>query len=157
MPLYFAYGSNMSSVQMRERCPGAQVLGAAVLSDWRFIITTRRTASIVRERHANVHGVVWRCTPEHQYMLDCYEGVRIGNYRRRIVSVVGHEGELRNAIVYVGANRNKGIGRADYLLTAVLPGARLHGLPQHYIEELEAWLPRRIIEPFGKRYRGRKK
>ena len=157
MPLYFAYGSNMSAVQMRARCPGATVIGPHVLANWRFIITSRRTASIVAEKNACVHGVLWRCTPEHQYTLDCFEGVRVGNYRRRIVSVIDDEGIRRNSIVYVGANRNRGIGRADYLLTAVLPGARFHGLPLDYVEELQSWLPRRIIEPHSTRYTGRKK
>jgi len=147
----------MSALQMRERCPGAQVIGHCVLADWRFIITTRRTASVVREKNAVVHGVLWRCTPEHQHTLDCYEGVAVRNYRRRIVTVTGRDGILRNSIIYVGANRSKGIGRADYLLTAVLPGARQHKLPCDYIRELESWLPRRIFAPHGRRYRGRKK
>jgi len=157
MPLYFAYGSNMSALQMRERCPGARAIGHSMLKDWRFIITTRRTASIVPEKNAFVHGVLWRCTPEHQHTLDRYEGVRIGNYRRRIVSVRGSDGIFRNSIVYVGANRNRGIGRPDYLNTAVLPGARHHALPDEYILELEAWLPQRFIGQPVARYRGRKK
>ena len=32
---YFAYGSNMSSKQMRERCPRAEDLGRAYLYGWR--------------------------------------------------------------------------------------------------------------------------
>ncbi len=157
MPLYFAYGSNMSAVQMQDRCPGASVIGHSTLMDWRFIITTRRTASIVPEKNACVHGVLWRCTPEHQFTLDRFEGVRIGNYRRRIVSVVGADGVWRNSIVYVGANRNRGIGRLDYLNTAVLPGARFHDLPLEYIDELETWLPQRPVGQRAGRYRGRKK
>lgn len=157
MALYFAYGSNMSAVQMQERCPGAYSLGAAILPNWRFIITTRRTASIVREPQAQVHGVLWQCTPEHQHSLDRYEGVRIRNYRQRVVSVQSEEGRLRNAIVYVGSNRNKGKSRPDYLLTAVLPGARQHGLPEAYMDELESWLPRQIIGKGFRRYQGRKK
>jgi len=147
----------MSAVQMQERCPGASVIGHSVLADWRFIITTRRTASIVKEEASCVHGVLWRCTPEHQYILDCFEGVRIGNYRRRIVNVADRDGTLRNAIVYVGSNRNRGIGRLDYLKTAVLPGARHHDLPGEYITELETWLPQRHIGQPAARYRGRKK
>lgn len=147
----------MSAVQMQERCPGAKSLGASVLQGWQFIITTRRTASIIRNRDAEVHGVLWRCTPQHQQVLDRFEGVRIRNYRQRTVSVQLADGALRNAIVYVGANRNKGIGRPDYLLTAVLPGARQHNLPVEYLEELKSWLPRRIIALSKNRYRGRKK
>lgn len=157
MPLYFAYGSNMSARQMQDRCPGATVICSSILLHWRFIITRRRTASILREKNARVHGVLWRCTPEHQYTLDCFEGIRIGNYRRRIVSVLGNDGVWRNAIVYVGANRNPGIGCPKYLLTAVLPGARQHDLPPEYIRELETWLPRRIFNSHGRRYAGRKK
>ena len=147
----------MSAVQMQDRCPGAKSQGACVLSGWQFIITTRRTASIIRNPDAEVHGVLWRCTPQHQQTLDRYEGVRIRNYRQRTMSVLLEDGSVKNAIVYVGANRNKGIGRPDYLLTAVLPGARQHNLPQEYLEELKGWLPRQIIGLSQNRYRGRKK
>ena len=48
MIYYFAFGSNLSPRQTPRRCPGARVLGDARLEDWRFWITTRGGASIVR-------------------------------------------------------------------------------------------------------------
>lgn len=46
--LYFAYGSNMSTEQMRERCPTATAVGLAKTVGWRWIINRRGYANIVR-------------------------------------------------------------------------------------------------------------
>ena len=35
--LYFAYGSNMSYSQMKDRCPGNHFLQAASLEDYKFV------------------------------------------------------------------------------------------------------------------------
>ena len=31
---YIAYGSNLSRQQMAQRCPGAKIVGSAVLKGW---------------------------------------------------------------------------------------------------------------------------
>ena len=46
MTLHFAYGSNMSRVLMAARCRGAEAIGIAVLSGWRFVINPEGFGSI---------------------------------------------------------------------------------------------------------------
>jgi hypothetical protein len=46
--LYFAYGSNLSTAQMRQRCPYATPIGLGYLEGWRWIINERGFANVVR-------------------------------------------------------------------------------------------------------------
>ena len=110
--LYFAYGSNMAARQMASRCPGAQSVGAAVLGDWRFIMTARGSANIVREPGAQVYGVLWRCEPRHLTLLDRWEGVSWPNYRRHTVVVHFDESIQYSAVTYISSRVYRGRARA---------------------------------------------
>ncbi len=151
MPLYFAYGSNMAPRVMAERCPGARPVGAARLRGWRFHITKRGSASIIRRESGTVHGVLWRCEPAHIHMLDRYEGVAWGNYRRRRLHIETATGDIAPAFSYVNSRHQPGRARVTYMTTAILPGARAFGLPEDYLAELASWLPDR---PIGERRMG---
>lgn len=131
----------MSPAQMAMRCPGARAVGAAQLSNWRFHVNTRGSASILPDDGALVYGVLWRCTAQHFHALDKYEGVAWGNYRRRHVNIVMACGTHAPAIVYAGTRTYDGRARVRYMATAVLPGAKAFGLPETYIDELHSWLP----------------
>lgn len=154
--LYFAYGSNMSPRQMRTRCPGSRAAGVAELAGWRFIITKRGTANIVKAAGGRVYGTLWHCLPSHLEMLDRYEAVRLRVYRRRTVVVQLADGRTRHAIVYVSSLHQRGRARREYLKTAVLPGAHAFRLPPDYIDEIARWLPPGRIGAAKPRYRGRR-
>lgn len=47
--LYFAYGSNLSTRQMLDRCPQSTCIGLARLPGWKWIINSRGYANIVPE------------------------------------------------------------------------------------------------------------
>ena len=155
MPLYFAYGSNMSIEQMAERCPSARALGCGRLDGWRFHITTRGTTSIIRDRGRAVHGVLWRCSHEHIHALDRYEGIVWHNYFRRLVSIETQTNSVFQALTYVSARVYPGQARPNYMLTAVIPAAQAFVLPSGYVRELQSWLPKRPIGETKIRYRGR--
>ncbi len=157
MPFYFAYGSNMSALQMAERCPGARSVGPARLAGYRFRVATHGGANIVRNDGDAVHGVLWQCAPVHLATLDRFEGVRVGAYFRRYVMVETADGSLLRVVTYIGTRTYPGPGRANYMLTAVIPGAIAHGLPDHYVGELQSWLPRLAIGDKRTRYRGRRR
>ena len=120
--LYFSYGSNMSARQMQRRCPGARALGAGRLAGWRFNITKRGTASIVPDPRSEVHGVIWRVTPEHLHTLDLYEGVPAGNYVRRPVEVATSAGSRHRVLTYVATRHLSGPARVVYMETAGASG-----------------------------------
>ncbi|MGI9407199.1 MAG: gamma-glutamylcyclotransferase family protein [Hyphomicrobiaceae bacterium] len=157
VPLYFAYGSNMSAPQMADRCPGAVALGPTRLPGYRFRINTHGSANIVPDAGSGVHGVLWNCAPRDLKTLDLYEGVRVRNYLRRHVVVVSDAGESYPCLTYIGTRTWPGRPRVNYMMTAVIPGAVAHGLPDAYLEELHAWMPRVVIGEKKIRYRGRRR
>ena len=152
--LYFAYGSNMASGQMRARCPGAQPLGPARLDGWRFYVNRRGTASIKPAEGHCVHGVVWRIAPEHKATLDIYEGIRLRRYLAREVTLVHARGMLRG-FAYVGTHLGEGRPVRAYLEGVVIPAARAWDLPQTYIEELQGWFRVPPVGPAKPRRPGR--
>lgn len=46
--IYFAYGSNLSLTQMKQRCPGSKFLGVALLEQWTWGISVRGYANVVK-------------------------------------------------------------------------------------------------------------
>lgn len=136
--LYFGYASNMDSAQMRERCPDSEFYGAARLSGYRFIITDRGYANVVQEPGREAHGVLWLLSATDERSLDLAEGTRAGFYRQRKVDVVPGCGEPVFAFLYVADSSDEGPPVPGYL-EQVVGGAREHGLPPEYIEELESW------------------
>jgi hypothetical protein len=81
--LMFAYGSNLHLAQMANRCPAAEPLGRMILRGWRLVF--RGAADCVRESGAVCYGGLWRITPACERVLDRYEGVASGVYRKEQV------------------------------------------------------------------------
>ena len=75
MPLYFAYGSNMSVDGMARRCPGAKALGLARLERHRLAVMREGWLTAARDPHAAVHGVLWDLALSDMPALDRYEGL----------------------------------------------------------------------------------
>ncbi|KAI0187255.1 hypothetical protein F4808DRAFT_463571 [Astrocystis sublimbata] len=115
--LYFAYGSNLSTTQMQNRCPSSTPMGLAHLQGWTWIINRRGYANIVINRHQpvshdhkpeektqasddsfreqppnttagpGVYGLMYQLNPEDEKRLDMYEGVGYA-YERVMLEVV---------------------------------------------------------------------
>lgn len=90
--LYFAYGSNLSLTQMCARCPQAVPVAAQVLADYRLAFVGERTlrwgrggvATVVPHKGACVHGALYRLNRRDELVLDGFEGVAGGHYRREL-------------------------------------------------------------------------
>jgi len=136
MTLYFAYGSNMSRAAMAARCPGAQALGVAELSGWRFIIGGGY-ASIAPMPGGEVFGILWRLTARDVAALNAYENIDSGLYRREQLTV-RHEGAAKSAMVYIG--RGEGRPRPG-AVELIVEAAREWQLPRDYMRGLQRWLP----------------
>ena len=133
--LHFAYGSNMDCGLMRRRCPGARLVGDAVLPDHRFVITKDGYASVVAARGARVHGLLWRLTMRDLVALNAYENIDGGLYRAVTMAVVAGR-RRRAARVYVGRDRATGRPRRGYL-AIIMQAARHAGFPPHYVRRLQ--------------------
>lgn len=98
--LYFAYGSNLSPAQMKQRCTAnptqsARPLGIAILPKWRWFICEAGYANVlppeglrvgpqdsdlarqvpVSGAEDAVYGVLYEMDPADELILDGYEGV----------------------------------------------------------------------------------
>ena len=138
--VYFAYGSNMDVAQMDSRCSQHVQVGTAALPDWRFRIMERGYATIVKEPGAMVWGLLWDLGDDDVRSLDRYEGLARGLYFKQLVRVRRPDGEVLGAIVYTAADTEPGTPEGWYI-GRIISGARVAGLPEEYIAELESWVP----------------
>jgi len=150
---YFAYGSNLCRVQMKERCPDMQVIGRAVLPDHALIFPRRSerrncgVAGIVARPGRVVWGAVYRLTLGDIGRLDTHEGhvpardPAANAYNKRDIVVLrdGNDGPVIRAFTYVAnAMPGRHIPSADYRNT-MLRGARDHRFPQDYVAQIESF------------------
>jgi len=137
LSLYFAYGSNLDSDQMRDRCPGSTEVGIARLLDYEFRINSRGVATVVRQGGRSVIGLLWAVSGFHLAALDRFEGVARGLYRRVLESVERTDGKSQ-AYVYVAADEVIGKPRPGYL-ERIIEVADARGFPVDYLTELTTW------------------
>ena len=140
---YFAYGSNLSRAEMAERCPGASVVGVAVLPRHRFLINRAGFATVASDDWSLVHGVLWLITDGDERALDQYEGLAAGVYKKQrhwVELVAPPERTPVDALMYVATDAEPGRPSADYL-DRVIAAAVDQGLPEEYVAELKAWRP----------------
>ena len=135
MPLYFAYGANMSVSAMARRCPRSRPLGPARLMRHRLAVMREGWLTVARDPRSAVHGVLWDLALADVAALDRYEGLAQGLYAKLTQPVVGAQGP-RQAIVYFGANAGPGAARPDYIAD-IIAAARSFPLPAEAIEALE--------------------
>jgi cation transport regulator ChaC len=140
---YFAYGSNMHPGQMRKRCPGCSLVGAARLRDHRLAFSRPwaawdggGVADIQPSPGSVVEGVVWEITAAHRDALDQYEEYPTA-YTRKDVVVETLEGRTATAFAYFA--RPMGTYRPGRrYLQSLIDGAGAHGLSPEYVASLEA-------------------
>jgi gamma-glutamylcyclotransferase (GGCT)/AIG2-like uncharacterized protein YtfP len=104
---YFAYGSNLSHKQMKERCPDARPKSAATLHDHELIFAGRSQkwpdgglASIAPSEGERVVGAIYDVSQKCLDSLDIFEGYP-DTYKRKNVIVFTESGDPLEAITYV--------------------------------------------------------
>lgn len=138
MPLYFAYGSNMDRAAMQTRCPKSRPLGRARLAGHRFVIIGPGYASVKRDPHKIVHGVLYDLAFGDVPALDRYEAIGRGLYRKITQPVLREAGGPVQAMLYVGTSAEEGLPKSDYI-DDIIAAARSWALPEAYIASLQAY------------------
>lgn len=150
--LYFAYGSNMVSKQMLERCPDCEVTGVAKLVDHRLAFTrfsrNRQSwvADIVEAPGSDVWGVLYGLSRRDRDELDANEG-HPSAYRRGPITVLDVDGNVVAACTYRVVTKQPEKPPAAAYWRLLVEGAREHGLPPDYIARLETL--ERADDPHG--------
>lgn len=84
---YLAYGSNLHYQQMRRRCPDAEVVGTAVIPDYRLMFKGSKTGAYLTIEPAKGYSVpvgVWAVSARDERQLDRYEGYPDFYYKKDI-------------------------------------------------------------------------
>lgn len=132
MNYYFAYGSHLWLKQMKRHCPDSRILGPGVLTGYRWIITVRGYANVVRSTADLVLGVVYCISTSDEERLDCREGVPESSYQKTIVAVETGRGRL-SCLTYVDPEKREGDPREEYA-ERIRQGIRDARLPSMYVE-----------------------
>jgi hypothetical protein len=144
---YFAFGSNLSTEQMRRRCPCAKVVGTAILYDWklRFSVCAphlggRATAGIFQSSNDYVWGVVYSLNQEDKEKLDRIEQ---GGYVPVEVNVkIEHEQKHIDVFTYIPTESiiapSESLQPDPNYLKVMEEGAKEHRIEElvHLLEEL---------------------
>jgi len=139
---YFAYGSNMSEQQMKERCgkENYELTAIGVLKGYRFVYdgnsSTRKGAvgNIVKDENSQVWGVIYKINKDALTELDKYEGYKVGSYDRKILKIMGNDKNTYDAYTYYRTGKKIGAPSNEYRQTVKM-GAEEHGLPEDYIKK----------------------
>ncbi|KRD72067.1 gamma-glutamylcyclotransferase family protein [Ensifer sp. Root278] len=139
----FAYGSNMPTARIRERCLSVQSLGVAELRGYELrwhkkskdgsgkcdIVQTDRP-------DASVFGVLYEIASNEKAGLDKAEGLGAG-YDETEIEVFRGADRLR-AKAYVATTTDPALTPYSWYRALVIAGAKEHRLPADYIASLEA-------------------
>ncbi len=139
MKYYFAYGSNMSREQMRERCRDSEFVCVAILHGYRFVYDgksktwgNRSVANIVPDSDGVVYGALYRISENDERNLDKCEGYYSGIYNKKVVKVKDLGGKEYKAMVYYREPLEEGKPSEEYEKTVVNAAIELQ-LPEEYI------------------------
>lgn len=141
--LNFAYGSNMLSKRLQERCPSAQPKGIAELHGYelRWHKKSRDGSGkceIVQtdEHGASVFGVLFEIARSDKTALDRAEGLGAG-YDEAQVQVL-FDTDKYTATAYVATTTDPKLKPYTWYRALVVAGAEEHGLPADYVARLKA-------------------
>lgn len=102
--LYIAYGSNMDEVQMKDRCPGAELVGIGTIRRAQLDFYLHATVTGIDDPAATVPVAVWKITDRDERSLDRYEGVRGHYYYRDTAKALLNNGIEVEGLIYLMEN-----------------------------------------------------
>ncbi len=140
--LYFAYGSNLLTNRLKNRVPTVSKVDNGTLPDYSLSFHKRSIdgsgkCNIIREGGSVVHGVIFEIDKNEKSNLDQSEGAGSGYNEEQITVYVG--GESISVFTYIASESHVDNSLSPYLWykTLVVEGAREHGFPEDYIDEIQ--------------------
>lgn len=130
---YFAYGSNLSKKQMRERCPESKPRLIAILPNYKLVFTdwSRQwrggVVTIKRFSGEKVLGAIYEITESDLRRLDKYEGYP-QSYGRINVIVFDDNNQPIEAMTYIKAGQLKEAPPSKEYLAIIQQGYRDWGI-----------------------------
>lgn len=139
---YLAYGSNLHPERLRRRTPSATLLTTWELTGWRlsfdkrgFDGSAKATISATDDGRDLVHAAIFELSLDEKPALDRIEGLNRG-YHAHLLSLPG----LGEVHTYKADTQfqDGSLVPFRWYRDLVLHGARFHGFPQAYIENIAA-------------------
>lgn len=135
--LYFAYGSNMLTERLVDRCSSAKAVSTALINGYRIEFSKRSKdesgkATLVRENNSIVHGILYKINYRDLKSLDAAEGAGYGYERITIEVRAGKDNDLIDAYSYIATKTDSTLRPYSWYKALVLAGASQHGLPKDY-------------------------
>lgn len=127
---YFAYASNLSKKQMRERCPDSQPMFTATLPNYKLVFVgwarewRGGKATIRHFRGGKVLGAIYDVSESCLSKLDRYES----SYDRLKVMVFDEDGQSFEAITYIKAGQQEESKPSPEYLSVLQQGYRDWGI-----------------------------
>lgn len=138
----FAYGSNMLTKRLTDRCPSARALGMAELRGYELRWHKRSDdgsgkCDVVKssDEGSVVNGVLFSVARTEKGDLDRAEG-RGRGYDEMEVDV-SFNGAACKAQLYYATNHDPKLKPYTWYKALVVAGAKEHGLPPDYVRDLE--------------------
>ena len=133
--LHFAYGSNLSFAQMDSRCPDNTQMGIGTLHGYRWIISSRGYANVVKSDSDYVMGRIYKINKRDEDRLDKKEGYNSipSCYDKETLSIIA-DGVSCDCFVYVDPVIQEGPPKNEYIdkINAGLVDSKF---PDEYVEK----------------------
>ena len=130
---YFAYGTNLSKKQMKERCPDSKPVSIVTLHNYKLVFVgwSRQwrggVASIRSFREEKILGAIYEVSERDLRRLDKYEGYPEA-YTRINVKVTSGFGDQIEAVTYIKAGQSEETQPSREYLSAIQQGYRDWGI-----------------------------
>lgn len=141
---YFAYGSNMHPRRLARRVPSSRALTWARLERHRLCFhkngrdgSGKCNVLFTGDCQNTVYGVVYQMCNSERHLLDSAEGLGAG-YDLSRQQVICRQGREHDVFFYVAeaTHIDENLKPYGWYKQLVVEGARTHGLPKHYLEQL---------------------
>ena len=134
MPIYFAFGSNMSRSRLQARVGIVEVIGRATLTEHKHAFTKLGAdgtgkGNIEPCAGAVVHGAAYRLSTSQWHALAEFEG----GYRSCEVEIVRPAGQSLKARTFVAARPRKPSRPTDAYVDHYRAGVDEHGIDPAYL------------------------
>lgn len=141
---YFAYGSNMSLLRLRERVPSAEKIGVFVLNQHQLRFhkssedgSAKCDAFQTHHRGDRVIGALFEISVDEKGALDRAEGLGYG-YAEKIVKVENGSGEAFDALTYYAIKMDSSLKPYSWYLNHVVIGAKETEVPAQYLDIIQS-------------------
>lgn len=142
---YLAYGSNLHPLRLARRLPSARLVGTVRLPGYRLAFHKRGMdgsakcdLELTDESGSLAYGAVYSVAAPDIERLDKLEDLGTGYFKERVTLRVN--GVALSAFVYFASQTHiaPDLLPFDWYRGFVLAGARGHGFPKEYVEQIAA-------------------